>query len=294
MNKPARFCVSLVARSRSAGWRPPNGASAWAQASRPGASCRLLLFFLLWIYGWSNLNLPAQTIDPEPGFDAANKLYEQGHYTAAAAAYESLIQSGTVSPGLYFNLGNAWFKGGKKGRAIAAYRTGLRLAPRDPSLRFNLQFVRQEVTGKDTPLGPWWQRWLNSLTINEWTLLFVAAFWLWFSLLTLRETQLDWRKSLRGYTASVGLITFLLLLCLASAVYHLNHRHAAVVVSPEAVVRYGPLEESQVYFQLRDGMELVVLDKKAGDPPWLQVQDATGRAGWLKRDEVVVLAPRRQ
>src|SRR5206468_4104202 len=74
-------------------------------------------------------------------FDAANKLYEQGNYPAAAAAYEQLIQSGQRSETLYFNLGDAWFKAGQLGRAIAAWRQAEFLSPRDPALRFNLQFI---------------------------------------------------------------------------------------------------------------------------------------------------------
>ena len=78
------------------------------------------------------------------GFEAANKLYEEGKFAQAAAAYEQLIQSGRVSAPLYFNLGNAWFKSGQMGRAITAYRRAEQLAPRDPDVRANLQFARNQ------------------------------------------------------------------------------------------------------------------------------------------------------
>jgi hypothetical protein len=229
----------------------------------------------------------APPLDPQPAFDAANKLYEQGHYREAAAAYQGLIQGGMVSPGLYFNLGNAWFKAGQKGRAIASYLIGLRLRPRDPSLRFNLQFVRQEVTGRERPPETWWQRWLAGLTINEWTLLCATAFWVWLALLSLREVRVEWRKSLRGYTALAGLSAILLLVCLDRATAQ-RKVLPAVVVAPEAVVRYGPLDESQVDFQLHDGMEVIVLDDKPGPQSWFLVRDVTGREGWLKQDEVIL------
>ena len=76
-------------------------------------------------------------------FDTANKLYEEGKFAEAAAAYESLVQSRQVSAALYFNLGNAWFKSGQIGRAIAAYRQAEQMTPRDPDLRANLQFARE-------------------------------------------------------------------------------------------------------------------------------------------------------
>jgi hypothetical protein len=222
-------------------------------------------------------------------FDQANKLYEQGKYAEAAAGYEAMIHSGATSPTLYFNLGNACFKAGQKGRAIAAYRQAETLAPRDPSLRFNLQFVRNSVSGRDTVPGTRWQRWLATLTLNEWTALAAGAFWLWFLLLALREFRPAWRKTLSGYTTAAGLAAVLLAACLGAAAFEQANTRSAVVIVPEAIVRYGPLEESQVFYQLRDGMEVSVLDEKqiSGNEAWLQVQDNAHRVGWLKRDQVI-------
>ena len=78
---------------------------------------------------------------------------------------------------------------------------------------------------------------------------------------------------------------------LAAALYYEQSVNTAVVVVPNTVVRYGPLDESNVFYQLRDGSELQVLDKKttAENQSWLMVQDAAHRTGWLKRQEVVVL-----
>ena len=228
-------------------------------------------------------------------FDQANKLYEQGKYAEAAAGYEAMIQASAKLPTLYFNLGNACFKAGRKGRAIAAYRQAQILAPRDPSLRFNLQFARNSVAGRDTVPGTRWQRWLATLTLNEWTTLAAGAFWLWFLLLALREYRRPWRKPLSGYTATAGLAAVLLAGCLGAAAFEQANTRSAVVIVPEAIVRYGPLEESQVFYQLRDGMEVSVLDEKqiSGNEAWLQIQDDAHRVGWLKRDQVIMLSHNR-
>src|SRR5688572_8585918 len=118
---------------------------------------------------------PTQGADLGSAFDAANKMYEQGNFQAAANGYENLIRGGVKNPVVYFNLGNAWFKAGQFGRAIAAYREAQRLAPRDPNVRFNLQFVRKQVTGSELAPGPVWREWLNNLTLNEWTLAAVVT-----------------------------------------------------------------------------------------------------------------------
>ena len=229
--------------------------------------------------------------DLASAFDAANKMYEQRKFQEAATGYEDLARAGAASPTVFFNLGNAWYKAGQLGRAIAAYREAQRLAPRDPNVRFNLQFVRKQVTGTEQAPGPPWQQWLMNLTLNEWTVAATVALWLLFSLLALGEIRASLRGTLRVWTAAAALAFVAFASLLGAAAYYQHKMDAAVVVVPNTVVRYGPLEESQVFYQLRDGSELQVLDEKktAENQSWLMVQDSSRRTGWLKRQEVVVI-----
>jgi len=251
---------------------------------------RLLCFTALLL-----LALPAaRSADVSAAFDAANKLYEQGKFTEAAAAYEQLQPSATRSETLWFNLGNAWFKSGHLGRAIAAYRQAEQLTPRDPEVRFNLNFARKKASGSDSTAGPSWRRALGSLTLNEWSVLASAASWLWFVLLALREWRPALRQALSGYTATTGASVMLLIGCVAVAADLRFNTISAVVTSPEAIVRSGPLDEAKVLHQFRDGTELTVLDQKdlgAGDQKqvWLQVRDGANHSGWLKSDQVAVI-----
>jgi tetratricopeptide (TPR) repeat protein len=223
-------------------------------------------------------------------FDTANRLYEQRKFQEAAQNYEKLLQAGAASPIIYFNLGNAWYKAGQLGRAIAAYREAQRLAPRDPNVRFNLQFVRKQVTGSEQQPGAVWQQWLGNLTVNEWTITVMVAYWVFFILLMLGEIRASLRAALRLWTSAAAVVCLALGFLFAAAIQYEQKENAAVVVVPNTVVRYGPLDESDVYYQLRDGSELQVLDQKtAANQSWLMVQDAARRTGWLKRQEVVVL-----
>ncbi|HKQ39795.1 MAG TPA: hypothetical protein VJ063_17080, partial [Verrucomicrobiae bacterium] len=166
-----------------------------------------------------------------------------------------------------------------------------RLAPRDPNVRFNLQFVRKQVTGSEQAPGPAWKQWLTNLTVNEWTITVVIAFWVLFILLVISEVRASWRSALRIWMVAAA-AAFVAMACLLGAtIFYERAADAAVVIVPNTVVRYGPLEESQVFYQLRDGSELEVLDEKktAENQSWLMVQDAARRTGWLKRNEVVVL-----
>ncbi len=252
----------------------------------PSAYLLCLLFCLL---------TPAFAATPTPAFEAANKLYFEGKFADAAAAYEKLLPFAPGSALLYFNLGNAYFKAGQKGRAIAAYLRARQLDPRDPALRFNLKFVREKVTGSDKPVGNAWQRGLESLTLNEWTLLSAGAFWLWMVLLAVREAWPVLRPGLRSYTLLAAMLTIVMIACCLGAMTAQRRVTTAVVVVPEGVVRQGPVARSSVAFKLPDGSELTVLDRQEiadqdQKQTWYQVQDAAKRIGWLKREEVIVLA----
>jgi tetratricopeptide (TPR) repeat protein len=218
------------------------------------------------------------------GFEAANKLYEEGKYAEAAASYERLLQGGKVSAALYFNLGNAAFKSSQIGRAIAAYRHAERLAPRDPDVRANLRFARNQVQGPTLPVGRW-QRWLNRFTLNEWTVMAAVGLWLLFLLLGLLQWRPALKANLRRAVLAVAAGAVLLAACLAAALCQARSVRIVIVVKPEAVVRAGWFDESKEAFTVHDGAELKVLDQ---NDKWLQVSADPLRLGWIPRDEVVV------
>ncbi|KAF0172574.1 MAG: hypothetical protein FD161_3999 [Limisphaerales bacterium] len=215
---------------------------------------------------------------PAADFEAANKLFEQGKFADAAAAYERLLTNGPTAA-LHFNLGNARFKSGQPGKAIFHYHLALRLAPRDPDARGNLQFARRSLgVTVDEPLA---RHLLRHHTPDEWA--WLAGAWLgaWFLLLALGEALPAKRAAFAWLTKTFGAIALLAAALLAAAHWDRNAARQAVVVVPEAPVRPGPLAESKAAFALRDGAEVIVLDAK---DDWLQVRDAGQRAGWVKRD----------
>ena len=257
--------------------------SAVARCVRRGWSAGNAVLLLL---GVAVVSYPAHSpaAVPAAAFDAANKLYEEGKFTDAVSAYEKLAQSGETSAALYFNLGNAFFKSGQIGRAVAAYRTAEQLTPRDPDLRANLQFARNQAQGPSLSPGRW-QRWLGRLTLNEWTLLAVVAVWLWLLLLAVLQWRPALKPALRTYVFSLAILAGFLCVCATASLRQTRFTRTAIVVSADAVVRYGPLAESPTAFTVHDGAELRVLDQK---DEWLQVSPDPRRVGWLRRDQVLV------
>jgi len=221
-----------------------------------------------------------------PGdFAHANQLYAAGKYRDAANAYESILNSGAVSPNLLFNYGDAEFKSGNLGQAIAAFRRAALLSPRDAEVRANLDFARNQVQGA-TLRENLWQNWLGSLSLNEWTVLAMIAFWLTFILFAAMQFRPAWKNALRGPArAMVAAAVVLCAFTIAAATTHFSNS-IAVVVLPDAVTRSGPFDDAQNAFAVHDGAELAVLDQRNG---WVQVSDGTGRTGWMKSSQVEVL-----
>lgn len=215
---------------------------------------------------------------PPAGFESANKLFEQGKFAGAAAAYERLLTNGPTAA-LHFNLGNARFKTGQPGKAIFHYHQALRLAPRDPDARGNLQFARRSLGATvDEPLA---RHLLRLHSPNEWAWLAGAGAGAWFLLLALGEALPARRATFAWLTKTSGVFALVAAALLAAAHGDRSTARQAVVIVPEAPVRPGPLAESKAAFTLRDGTEVTVLDAK---DEWLQVRDAGQRAGWVRRD----------
>ena len=218
-------------------------------------------------------------------FERANKLYEQGKYAEAMAAYENLVSAGAHASSIWFNLGNAAYKSGLIGRAIAAYRMAERREPRDSALRANLQFVRTKVYSDERTRVPVWLNIIRVATVNEWTVLAASLLWLFFAVLACGELlQKRYPK-----TAATAFTLFVLSAVALGCAFRDQTAPQAIVIAKEATARFGPLDESQPAFQLRDGSELTVLSVKG---EWIEGRDVEKRVGWIRRDAVVLLPSR--
>ena len=223
--------------------------------------------------------------DAKADFAAANRLYAEGKFAAAAAAYGQIRQSAGESVPLLFNLGNAEFKAGHLGKAIVAFRQAAELSPRDAELRANLAFVRSQVQGA-TRRETFWQSWAGFLTLNEGTLLTAMLFWATLALLALRQIRPGLAPRLKTATRLAAALTLFSGIVLAlQATNHFN-ASAAVVTGAEATARSGPFDDAQTVFTVRDGAELPI---SATHGDWVEASNGAGKIGWLNRKQVEVL-----
>lgn len=261
--------------------RPP----AEGSRSRP-AAVRAPLLLLCCVGLLLGVTLGDAGTNVVAGFEAANRLYEEGRFEDAAEAYAALLQEGRVSANLCFNLGNAWFKAGQLGQAIVNYRRAARLAPRDPDVEANLRMARELVSGSPPAAPALWRRLVRPLTLNEWAGLVAICLWVAFGLLTAQQWRRPGPSPWPRWIAVA--LSGLALSGLGLLGAWLDHGRATdvVVTVPEAVVRYGPLDVSPQLVVVPDGTELTVLDRK---DDWLQVGGLQRGNGWLRAADVTVV-----
>jgi tetratricopeptide (TPR) repeat protein len=250
---------------------------------RASIACRWFWLLPALILVFSHVTVRAA--DFAGDFETANKLYEAGRYADALAAYDRLLQAGGASEALLFNRGNALFKLGQLGRAIESYRLAQQLAPRDPDLRANLQFIRTRARGGAPWQSPRWRRWLESLSLNEWTALAASALWVLFLLLALVQWRRELGTRLRPFILAAAAAVLLLGVCLGIELNENYFTQSAIVTAGETDVRNGPFDEAPSLFKVRDGAELIVLDRKDN---WVQVTDSAERIGWVRSDQVLL------
>lgn len=222
--------------------------------------------------------------DGAADFSTANKLYAEGKFADAADAYEKILATDAATPNLLFNCGNAEFKAGHLGKAIGAFRFALMRSPHDSEIRANLDFVRSKVQGASVAEISA-QKWLGNLSLNEWTGITMAAFWLTFLLLAARQLRPAFLPKLKAATRMFAVLT--IFSGAALALQAANHgRQTVVVIAAETTARSGPFDEAQSAFTVRDGAELSVVDRH-GD--WIQVTNGFGKTGWLLAKQIEIL-----
>ena len=224
--------------------------------------------------------------DPVSLFRQANAAYRGGDYAKAASLYENLIAQGKANAALYYNLGNTYFKQGRVGPALVQYERAKKMAPRDHDIRANLTYTKGLLEYRVEDKRNWymkaWDAALSAFTQKEVGILSFALgllFWLsWALSLYFRpETSWGWKRK-----------TLLVLTVVAFSFWSLKEFHdlrvkEAIVLKPQAAVRYGPSYKDQVALRLGEGIKVRVAQQE-GD--WSRIVLVSGDTGWIPQEEI--------
>jgi tetratricopeptide (TPR) repeat protein len=207
-------------------------------------------------------------------FQAANQLYDAGHYAEAAAAYEK-IEPKTAH--VYFNLGNALFRQEKFGLAVLNYERARRLAPRDPDVLANLKFARQRL-GVDEP-GHFLRSAVESRTVAEWCRYELGALWL----TVLAVAGSLWLPRLRTGLLLVAVAGGLATGVTTSALTQKLRAPPAAIALTRTEARFAPTTDATVHFQLPEGTKVAIRENRG---VWTFIERADGQQGWVKSEAI--------
>jgi uncharacterized protein YgiM (DUF1202 family) len=126
---------------------------------------------------------------------------------------------------------------------------------------------------------------MNHISVNEWTIAASISLALFFVVMAAQQIRPNLRKPLKAPAIALCLVTAALALCLYLD-YANSQTKSGVITTSEAVVRRGPFDESQSAFTVRDGAELLVVDRKDN---WLQVADSAHHTGWIRTNQLSVI-----
>ena len=224
-------------------------------------------------------------------FDDANRQYQSGNFSEAAATYEKILVSEGPRAAVFYNLGNSYQSLKQYGPAILAYERARLLAPRDRDLRTNLALARK-ASGSFEGIGnnPRLEAALVYLSRDEWSWLSAGAALIFGAVILLcGSVRLPRRMySLAGVIAGAAG----LLIVTGAAVLHLRRGESSkgIILFENATVRLSPFDKAESLGILGPG-SVVRLGVKSGNFQYVEAS-GTNVQGWLADKEVAAVVPR--
>jgi tetratricopeptide (TPR) repeat protein len=243
------------------------------------------LILILFLFAPAVL-LDAQLQAPQELFQRGNEFYRAAKFKEAAAAYDTILQQGTVSAELYFNLGNVYFRLGNFARAILYYERAARLNPNDADIQHNLRLVSLRSVDRIEPVPELFlTQWIQAATsvaspatgagmfAGVWVLFFFSL-----SVMVVTRAPGVMKFSRRIFFVSIPLMIAAGLFFAAQQVQEAKH-NAAIVISTVVTAKSSPDEQSVDAFVIHEGLKVNVSDA-VGE--WLKITLPDGKVGWIK------------
>lgn len=220
-----------------------------------------------------------------------NAAYNEGNYEQALTFYSSIEENGMESADLYYNMGNTYYKMKDYPRSILYYEKALKLDPSNEDIRTNLEIANLAIVDKINPIpqsfiAKWWDGLGSAFSAEGWAWLSIASFAL--LLVCLFLFLMSRRMGLRKTGFFVGVLT---VLCLGLSLFFamtrqkdMRFQDEAIIMTPTALVKSSPSENSVDLFVLHEGSKVRVMDGANG---WNKIKIADGSVGWLQAEHMI-------
>ncbi|MBR3709464.1 MAG: tetratricopeptide repeat protein [Bacteroidales bacterium] len=224
-------------------------------------------------------------------YEDGNAAYNEGNYEQALNFYNSIVEAGMESAGLYYNMGNTYYKMKDYPRSILYYEKALKLDPSNEDVRTNLEIANLAIVDKITPIPQsfitkWWNSLGAAFSADGWAWFSIVAFGLLLACLFL--FLMSRRIGLRKTGFFVGMLT---IVCLGLSLFFAFTRQKdmrvqdeAIIMTPTALVKSSPSENSVDLFVLHEGSKVRVMDGANG---WNKIKIADGSVGWLQAENMI-------
>ena len=231
----------------------------------------LLLFFVISAFA------TVVSAADQASFATANQAYAEGRFGAAAAHYESLINSGNWNANLFYDLGNAHYRLGDFGQAILNYERALALEPRHPEAEANLQLARDEARALELRRD-WIERYASFGTVKQYTIAATIALWCAVFLtaqLILARRRSGGRIALIILSVIVGGGSIFAIVTLENGT---RGNALAVVTGKQVQARFATADTAKSILLLPAGSEIKILSERGG---WIYVALPNDQRGWI-------------
>jgi tetratricopeptide (TPR) repeat protein len=214
-------------------------------------------------------------------FEMGTVAYGENRLEDAIQSYERLHDSGVRNAPTYYNLGSAYYHSGETGFAVLNYERALAVDPTfDPALR-GLDAVAASMSGP-LQMAPGFRS-RTRLYGPPARALSLVFWWLFWGILL----QSVWRPSPRARWRAAGAFG-LLLLTAASAIYLSRSPGAAVVLSAESSLRYGPDVRDEIRIPLTAGDRVCIEESRGA---WVRIVTGAEQRGWVEASRVGFVHP---
>lgn len=227
---------------------------------------------------------------------AADSLYLDGNYSAAAGYYEQLLKLYPSDPDVYYNLGNCHYRLAQPVQALWRYEQAALLDPADRDIRDNIAFLSTEILKVSQTASSnfffvlWWDYLCRSLTLSGWIACGIATF----LFLLLGILAYFFAPRLQVRKIGFGVACICLLVCIASARFAylqneaLVERTTALVRNESGIeLRNVPTSTGTSVGKIPMGQKVRILDRTIRG--WMQVELPDRKIGWAQTSDLLVI-----
>ncbi len=221
-------------------------------------------------------------------FEAANKLFKENKFEAAAEAYEKQIANGKISAELFLNCGNAYYKANQTGKAILMYEKAAKLSPYDDDVQANLIIANKKTIDKvehvpDFVLTKMWNLFCLKYTADTWGIMSVISFILSLAIVFF---IIQTKSNINLYSIlTLVLIGFSVLFyfCGNTNNKQLNGNSNAIILTSTVKIKSAPEQTSKAIFVLHEGTKVQILSEENN---WVNIKLPNGNEGWIEAEKI--------